>query len=70
LAAWSPVGQVEGLTVVMSQTTNAAGLVDIGLWRQHSRTLLRLEVVPGEHFSMLSGEGLDVLCDVLDGQGR
>ncbi|WP_330256909.1 amino acid adenylation domain-containing protein [Nocardia sp. NBC_00565] len=70
LAAWRPVGQVEAVTVVMSQDTDAAGLVDVGLWRQHTRTEVRLEVVPGDHFSMMSGDGLTALSDLLDGRSE
>lgn len=70
LAAWHPADQVDALTVVVPQNTNANELVDIGRWRQHSRTQVRLEVVPGDHFSMLSGEGLAVLRDVLDDRGQ
>ncbi|WP_405132948.1 amino acid adenylation domain-containing protein [Nocardia sp. NBC_01388] len=70
LAAWHPVGQVEALTVVVSQDTSVAGLVDIGAWRPHSRTLVRVEVVAGDHFSMLSGEGLTALRDVLEGRSE
>ncbi len=69
LAAWQPTGRVGALTAVISQTTESAS-GDIARWEQHSRRPLRVEIVAGDHFSMLHGDNAAAVHAVLTGDTR
>ncbi|MEV4125676.1 amino acid adenylation domain-containing protein [Nocardia sp. NPDC049707] len=65
LAQWHPVGEVAAIDLVVSKATHVAGLVEFELWCRHTRSSVRMEVVEGDHLSMMSGQGLDALRAIL-----
>ncbi|NGY63130.1 amino acid adenylation domain-containing protein [Lentzea sp. NEAU-D13] len=73
LRRWRPDGTVASMNIVLSTATSDSGKHETHLWAPHSRGVVGVDTVPGDHFSMLTGPGVVALADLLlarvDGEG-
>ncbi|GIJ12733.1 non-ribosomal peptide synthetase [Micromonospora andamanensis] len=58
LTAWQPEGSVQNLLLILSAETAARQMEALAGWQDLARTCVGVEVVPGDHQTMLTGPGL------------
>ncbi|MFK3983029.1 amino acid adenylation domain-containing protein [Micromonospora sp. NPDC050397] len=58
LTAWRPEGSVQNLLLILSAETAARQMEDLADWQDLARMCVGVEVVPGDHQTMLTGPGL------------
>ncbi|MDG4795133.1 non-ribosomal peptide synthetase [Micromonospora sp. WMMD1082] len=58
LTAWRPEGSVHNLLLILSAQTAARQMEALAGWQDLARMCVNVEVVPGDHQTMLTGPGL------------